>query len=198
MPSLLRRRPTYSGVTSTLALALALGGGAWAATALPKNSVGEKQLKKNAVVASKIKKNAVGSSEVKDGSLTGSDLKLSSLGTVPSATTATNATHAASASALDRVIVRTAAGTTSGPTAAATANCDAGYWPVNGGAKVADEQNAYIVDSYPVVEGYTVRRPELAGSWTAHVRTAGAQPSGFTVFVICAPVGSVDWRWPPP
>ena len=206
MLSLLRRRPTYSGVTSTLALVLALGGGAYAATALPGNSVGSKQLKKNAVVAAKIKKNAVvaakiknnavveakikknavatakikdsavNSSKVKNGSLTGTDIKLSSLGTVPSAT---NATHAGSAAAIDRAILRTAAGTTSGPTATATASCDTGYRPVSGGARVADEQNAFLVDSYP----------ELGG-WTARVATAGA-PSAFTVYVICAPIGAV-------
>jgi hypothetical protein len=190
MFSLLRRRPTYSGVTSTLALVLALGGGAYAATALPANSVGSKQLKKNAVVPAKIKKNAVvaakikqgavNSSKVKNGSLTGADINLSSLGTVPSATNSTNAPHAASSAAIDRAILRTAAGTTTGPTAAATANCDTGYRPVGGGARVADEQNAFLVDSYPE-----------PGGWTARVATDPMFPSAFTVYVICVPIGSV-------
>ena len=93
-----------------LALFIALGGTTYAATALPKNSVGTKQLKKNAVTAPKIKngavtnakigKNAVTGVKVKDDSLTGADILESSLGKVPSAaaadsaTNATNATHA--------------------------------------------------------------------------------------------------------
>jgi hypothetical protein len=83
-----------------IALFIALGGTTLAASnALPKNSVGTKQLKKNAVTSVKIKNNTV----------TGADVKESSLGKVPSAahadsattatsaTNATNATHATSA-----------------------------------------------------------------------------------------------------
>ena len=79
-----RKRFTYANVMSSIAVFIVLGGAAFAATQLPKNSVGTKQLKKNAVNGSK----------VKNGSLTGADLNLSSLGTVPSAS---NANHAASA-----------------------------------------------------------------------------------------------------
>jgi hypothetical protein len=57
-----------------------LGGAAWAAPKLAKNSVGTKQLKKN----------AVNSSKVANGSLTGMDIRLSSLGAVPNATQAAN------------------------------------------------------------------------------------------------------------
>ncbi len=66
---------------STLCLFLLLGGGAYAATKLPKNSVGTKQLRKNAVTGAK----------VKDKSLTGNDINTSTLGTVPTAAQATNA-----------------------------------------------------------------------------------------------------------
>ena len=96
-----------------LALFIALGGATYAATALPKNSVGTKQLKKNAVTAVKIKKgavtnakigaNAVTGAKVKDDSLTGADVNEATLGTVPSATNATNATTAANANALGGV-----------------------------------------------------------------------------------------------
>ncbi len=53
---LLRRHLTYANVAATLALFLALGGAAYAATRLPRNSVGSAQLKKGAVTASKIAK----------------------------------------------------------------------------------------------------------------------------------------------
>jgi hypothetical protein len=66
---------TYANVMATLALFLALGGGAYAAVNLPKNSVGSRQIKKNAVSSSKIKKNAVTSSRVKNGSLLVGDFK---------------------------------------------------------------------------------------------------------------------------
>ena len=48
-------RLTYANVTATLALFLALGGGAYAALKLPANSVGTTQLKKNAVTGPKVK-----------------------------------------------------------------------------------------------------------------------------------------------
>ena len=89
-----------------IALFVALGGTAYAATALPAGSVGTKQLKNAAVTSSKIKTNAVNSAKVADNSLTGADLLESSLGQVPSAAnaaTATNATHADAASNADAV-----------------------------------------------------------------------------------------------
>lgn len=58
-----------------LALFIALGGTAFAAAALPRNSVGTKQLKKNAVTSVKIKNNKV----------TGADVDEATLGTVPDA-----------------------------------------------------------------------------------------------------------------
>ncbi len=71
----LRPRLTFANVTSMLALFIALGGSAYAATHLKKNSVGTKQIKNNAVTSAKLKKEAV----------TGTKIKLSSVGTVPSA-----------------------------------------------------------------------------------------------------------------
>ena len=47
---------TYSNVVSTICLFLLLGGGAYAASQLPKNSVGTKQLKNEAVTDRKIAK----------------------------------------------------------------------------------------------------------------------------------------------
>jgi len=80
-----------------LALFIALGGTTYAATALPANSVGAKQLKKNAVINAKIKSNAVIGAKVKNNSITGADVLESSLGKVPAAANADNATHATSA-----------------------------------------------------------------------------------------------------
>jgi hypothetical protein len=71
----IRKRMTFANVVSCIALFVALGGASYAATQLPKNSVGSKQLKKNAVTAAKIK----------NGAVTGAKIKTSSLGTVPNA-----------------------------------------------------------------------------------------------------------------
>jgi hypothetical protein len=90
MKKSLRPRLTFANVISCLALFVALGGSAYAATQLRKNSVGSRQLKKNSVTGAK----------VKDQSLTGADINLSSLGTVASATNAAHATVADSANSI--------------------------------------------------------------------------------------------------
>jgi len=76
-------RLSYANVISTLALFLALAGGAAFAASLGKNSVGSKQLKKNAVVTAKIKKEAVTGGKVKKDTLTGTQINEGTLGAVP-------------------------------------------------------------------------------------------------------------------
>ncbi len=65
--ALVRGRLTFANLTAMLALFVALGGSSYAALALPKASVGAKQLKKN----------SVSSPKVKPGSLLTSDFKAS-------------------------------------------------------------------------------------------------------------------------
>lgn len=72
----------------TLALFVALGGGAWA-IAIGRNDVGARE----------IARNAVGTSELKDNKAKGSDIDESSLGSVPSAAFAETANSANSATA---------------------------------------------------------------------------------------------------
>src|ERR1700759_1075733 len=78
---------SFSNVVAMLALFVALGGSAYAASQLPKNSVGPNQLKKNAVTTAKIE----------NGAVTGAKVNVETLGTVPSATNANHATSADSA-----------------------------------------------------------------------------------------------------
>jgi hypothetical protein len=59
---------------SSIAVFLVLGGAAFAAAQLPKNSVGKKQLKANAVTTAKIKKNAVTKAKIKNGAVSGSKI----------------------------------------------------------------------------------------------------------------------------
>jgi len=98
------RAPSPAFVISLIALLVALGGTAYAATSLPRNSVGTKQLKKNAVTAPKIKKGAVTAAKISTSGLTvPSALHATSANPAISATKATqaknaiNATHATSA-----------------------------------------------------------------------------------------------------
>lgn len=55
---LVRKRLSYANIVSTLCLFIVLGGGAWAATQLPKNSVGTKQIRTEAVTPAKLSKAA--------------------------------------------------------------------------------------------------------------------------------------------
>jgi hypothetical protein len=80
----LKSRLNYANVTATIALFLALGGGAFAATQLPKKSVGTKQLKAKAVTnpklgdkavsTDKLAENAVTGGKIADGAVTGGKL----------------------------------------------------------------------------------------------------------------------------
>ena len=65
----LRTRLTYANVASTICLFIVLGGGAYAAATLPRNSVGAKQLKKNAVNSSKIRDSSLLARDFKTGQL---------------------------------------------------------------------------------------------------------------------------------
>ena len=66
-------------LVAILALVLALGGGAYAATKLPRNSVGTAQLRNGAVGAAKIRNNSINSAKVRDRSLTARDFRAGSL-----------------------------------------------------------------------------------------------------------------------
>jgi hypothetical protein len=65
----LRSHLTYANVMSTIAVFVVLGGGAYAAATLPKNSVGTAQLKKNAVTAAKVKDRSLLAKDFKAGQL---------------------------------------------------------------------------------------------------------------------------------
>jgi hypothetical protein len=83
-----RPRFTYANVVATLALFLAVAGGAaFAAGKLAKNSVGSKQLKAGAVTSAKIKKGAVTGAKVADETITGRNVNEATLGQVPDAKT---------------------------------------------------------------------------------------------------------------
>jgi len=179
MSNVPRPRLTYANVTSTLALFLALGGGAYAATSLPARSVGTTQLKSSAVTRAKIKRSAVNGSKVANESLTGADIKEATLGVVP---------LAAQATALARVTYKGAPGAVpgdvnpaapTGPVATATVACDPGQHAVSGGVKVDNPAVAFVEDSFPDAGGT---------AWTVRIGNAAPTPVGFVAIAVCTTV----------
>jgi hypothetical protein len=69
-----RERLSYANVMATLALFVALGGVGYAASKLPRDSVGAKQIKENAVRASEQAPDSVDGSNLIDGSVGAGDL----------------------------------------------------------------------------------------------------------------------------
>jgi hypothetical protein len=86
------KRPSPALVISILALFVALGGSAYAAS-----KIGTKNIKNNAITSAKIKKNAVTTAKIKNGAVTGAKVNAATLGTVPSATHASTADSATKA-----------------------------------------------------------------------------------------------------
>jgi hypothetical protein len=192
-------RLTYANVVATMALFIALGGGAYAAVKLPANSVASKQIKNKAIKAadlgtaavtspklaakavrtgaladgavslSKLAPNGVDASKVIDNSLGGTDVNESTFDTVPAA---------GRADSLSRLDYETATATIppSAASAAATAVCPAGMSAVGGGGKVSDPNTAGLNDSY--LEG--------RNSWTARAFNSSATPATLTTYVVCA------------
>jgi hypothetical protein len=180
-------------VLAFIALVLALGGASYAAVKLPARSVGSRELKRAAVSRPNIRGNAIDSSKVATDALRGSDILESSLAQVPSALSATraaNSDHATAASALDRVVYRTAAGSV-GPAAAGpvtaisaplSAGCDPGQVAVGGGVHVEDANSQAVHDSYP----------SSARTWTAIVGNDDEMNAhAFTVYVACIAAATV-------
>ncbi|HEX8104573.1 MAG TPA: hypothetical protein VF533_18295 [Solirubrobacteraceae bacterium] len=66
----LRSRLTYSNVMATVAVFVALGGTGYAATQLPRDSVGSKQIRSKAVGRSELKPKAVSASRIRSGAVT--------------------------------------------------------------------------------------------------------------------------------
>jgi hypothetical protein len=66
---LLRHRPSPAIVIACVALLLALGGASWAATALPRNSVGNAQLRNNAVTSGKVRNHSLLRADFKNGQI---------------------------------------------------------------------------------------------------------------------------------
>ncbi len=152
---------------------------------MPANSVGTTQLKKSAVTTSKIKNGAVTGTKVANGTLTGAKIKLSTLGTVPSATNAANATTAARLGAISyHGAVFAVPGSASDSRATAHVNCGAGTFAVGGGTTSPDESvvlTDFLIDSHPTAGG---------AGWEVTVENETLGTLNGTVWAVCAPAAS--------
>ncbi|MEA2340363.1 MAG: hypothetical protein QOG11_440 [Solirubrobacteraceae bacterium] len=170
----MRERPSPAMVVAVIALVVALGGTGYAASQLPPNSVGRKQLRDGAVGATKIRTNAVGatqiradavrSKQVQDGSLTAKDL---APGVVPKSAGQ----------------VRQASGdpVPAGAVGAASVACNPGERLMGGGGGFAGPPltNDKLVDSIPV--GFD----QPPGRWRVSLFNGGTAPRTPVAYVIC-------------
>jgi len=120
------RHFTFSNVIAVVALFVALGGAAYAGSKLNgKNivnaSIGGGKLKNETITAKKIKKGTITGAQIQEGSISSSAINLSTLGTVPSATTANSANSATTAQSANTAQTATNATKANSATTAGTA-----------------------------------------------------------------------------
>jgi hypothetical protein len=170
-----RNALTYSNVTATLALFIALGGASYAATQLPRNSVGSAQIKRNGVTNTDIANNAVTGAKVRTGSLDGTDIDLATLGTVPTASGLAKVTYEKAAASIAPYD-----GTGNYSSALATATCKPGQNVLGGGVSVESQEDELVNSSYP----------DGTNAWSGVAFNSGSSARSVTVTAICAPAST--------
>ena len=188
-----RHRPSPSLVISTLALLFALTGtGIAAVAALPRNSVGTRQLRNNAVVSSKVRNHSLLARDFRRGQLprgrTGPAGPAGPAGqTGPAGPAGPAGTTGAGFREADA-----AAGP--GARAFAIAACATGQRALGGGVYLGDstpDNQDAIIRSAPVNStggtGFTLLAPgQTPNAWYGEAFNAGANGATVRVYVICA------------
>jgi hypothetical protein len=176
----IRSSLTYANVIATLALFLALGGGAYAAFKLPNNSVTSRQIKNNAVTSPK----------VKNRSLLAQDFKAGQLPAGPRGPQGVQGVQGVDGSTLKAGSVRIVVG----PRATATpanggvagsgdgfASCAAGETLVGGGFTRAE-----VNDAFPSVDSPDSNTPNR---WFVRLVNMVPVPLDFNATAICVKTG---------
>jgi hypothetical protein len=166
-------RPSPALVIATAALFVALGGTGFAAFALPKNSVGTKQLKNGAVTAKKLHSASVGTNQIANGAVTGPKINFSGV-TAPNAVHATSADSATNASVAANANSATAAAS---PSTLGSGRSETGMYAVGGTAAAV---NAFATESisfaFPLASAPTQHVILLGGASTAACPGSLASP----------------------
>jgi hypothetical protein len=169
MRAISARLPSPAMIVACVALVVALGGVSYAATVLPKNSVGTVQLQKKSVTASKLRKGSVTGAKVKDGTLLAADFKAGQLQAgAPGPKGDTGAPGVSGLQYVQAVSPSIAPGAIDG----ADAKCPAGKKAIAGGE--VSEDDTPIVESYPTGEG-----------WSTLVRNDGGAPLVAVLYAVC-------------
>jgi hypothetical protein len=191
----IRKRLTYANVMSSIAVFLVLGGAAYAASQLPKNSVGTKQLKKNAVTSAKVKNKSLEAVDFKAGQLPAGPQ--GPPGTVDTSNFYTKSQSDARYLRSTVVVVKTiAASVASENFTAGTVECPSGYQAVSGGVDPNGVFFGKVAASAPSFSGHRLLEVSdgqqgPANGWWGAVTTQGAGTGTgvVKVAVICSPIG---------
>lgn len=194
-----RLRPvlSYANLTATLALVVALTGGAYAAARLPRNSVSTHQLAPGAVRAADIAADAVTSSKVKDGSLLAADFKAGQLPSGPQGPQGPQGIQGPKGDpGATRVVAREVVDTVAGGSFAdKEVHCLAGEALVGGGGglTVAGTRsygsNHFETQTYlstPITAAGAPADGDSAAGWRLSVQNNSGSPRDLHVYALCA------------
>ncbi|HVD38476.1 MAG TPA: hypothetical protein VNC15_06560, partial [Solirubrobacterales bacterium] len=189
-----------------LALFIAVGGAsAFAATQLPKNSVGTKQLKKGAVNTAKIKDEAVAETKIRNGAVTGAKIKPGTIGAsalasgvIPPPVNAYTKTESDSRYLRGTVtVVGTIPEVAADNFESGSVECPAGYQATGGGVDPSNVFFGKVSSSAPTFNGsraldQSVGQHGPATGWEGVISTQGASTGSSgpsKIVVICSPIG---------
>ena len=205
MSGLRRLRPSPAMVVACIALVFALAGTSVAAIqALPKNSVGTKQIKNGAVTAAKVKAHTLTASTLKSGVLPDMssyysksqiDTSLAGYYTKTQVDTNTYSKTQADARYLRNTITVVISGLVgAGASTVARADCPSGYQAIGGGVDPDDVTVQFITSSGPSIDGSwldyaSVGQHAASTGWWAAVHNNGSLVLGYKVAAICSPIG---------
>ena len=196
MKRLARMRPSPAMVVACIALIVALGGTSFAAiqAALPKNSVGTKQIKNRAVTGDKVKARTLGTSKFKKGVLPDISKYYTKAQIDSDIYTKTQANNRFLRGTITRVVAKSVP---AGASADVKASCPEGYEAIGGGADSNATGSVYITSSSPLYDGNVRLHTVTEGD---HVAAEGWFVAAFnnsvsTVFplkvaVICSPISA--------
>lgn len=185
-----RRHLSYANVMASIAVFVALGGGAYAAT-----TINGSKIIKGTVGGAKLKKGTITSTQVKANSLTGSSIDESSLGTVPSAQTAQTAASATTAATATTAGNANTAGSANTAQSANTANHALSADTASKASTAASADFALSAENADTLDGFTSKQllvscpsetelfggmcwdldPRVADDWIAASSTCGKE-----------------------